>query len=164
MSGAARPDLLNIPGYLADLTERQPRSLPVAVLAGRLRSTMHSAVMEHASLVDFLTGKISPEALAKEINAEVIACNAAFHAGEQGYIVITDGPSFEVTRDGARRLLRAVADNRFSFELANYVADCIIMSHDFDFADDAVRDAMHFIEDDSRPPTRDETLNALAAL
>jgi hypothetical protein len=120
--------------------------------------------MNHASLVDFLTGSLSPEALADEITAEVIACNAAFKAGENGYIVITDGPSFEVTREGARRLLTAVADDRLPFELANYVADCIIMSDDFDLADNAVRDAFNFIEDDSRPPTRDETLDALALL
>ncbi|WP_279628769.1 hypothetical protein [Sphingomonas faeni] len=38
------------------------------------------------------------------------------------------------------------------------------MSDDFDFADDAVRDAIHFAEDDSRPPTQDETIQALAVL
>lgn len=113
--------------------------------------------MEHSSLVEFLAGTLSPEALALNITAEVTACNEAFQAGEKGYIVITKGPSFEVTRDGARRLLNAVADERLPFELANYVADCIIMSDDFDFADEAVRDAIYFIADDSRPPTRDET-------
>lgn len=50
------------------------------------------------------------------------------------------------------------------FELANYVADCIIMSDDFNFADNAVREAIYFVEDDSRPPTRDETLRALTLL
>jgi hypothetical protein len=111
-----------------------------------------------------LTGTLSPEKLADEITAEVTACNSAFRAGENGYIVITDGTSFEVTRDGARRLLAAVAEDRLLFELANYVADCIIISDDFDFADDAVRDAVHFVEDDSRPPTRDETIKALEML
>ncbi len=92
------------------------------------------------------------------------ACNAAFRAGENGYIVIKDGPSFAGTRDGAKRLLEAATEGRLPFELANYVADCIMVSDDFDFADDAVRDAVHFLEDDSRPPTRDETLEALAML
>jgi hypothetical protein len=69
-----------------------------------------------------------------------------------------------VTRDGARRLLEAVANGRLPFESANYVADCIIMSDDFEFADDAARDAIFFIEDDSRPPSRDETMNALQSL
>lgn len=125
---------------------------------------MHSASMEHATLVGFLTGTLSPEALADEITAEVNACNAAFRAGENGYIIITDGPSVEVTREGARRLLVAIAEERLQFELANYVADCIMMSDDFDFADDAVRDAVNFVEDDSRPPTHAETIEALARL
>jgi hypothetical protein len=120
--------------------------------------------MDHATLVGFLIGTISPEVLADEITAEVNACEVAFRAGENGYIVITDGPSFEVTREGAKRLLAAVAEERLPFELANYVADCIMMSDDFYFADDAVRDAVHFVEDDSRPPTRDETVEALAML
>lgn len=125
---------------------------------------MHTAPMDHATLVGFLIGTISPEILADAIIAEVNACNDAFRAGENGYIVITDGPSFEVTREGAKRLLAAIAEDRLPFELANYVADCIMMSDNFDFADDAVRDAVHFVEDDSRPPTGDEITNALASL
>jgi hypothetical protein len=38
------------------------------------------------------------------------------------------------------------------------------MSDDFDFADDAVTEAVHFVADDSRPPTSDETKAALALL
>lgn len=125
---------------------------------------MHFAPMDHTTLVGFLIGIISPELLANEITTEVNAFNDAFRAGENGYIVITDGPSFEVTREGAKRLLAAVAEGRLPFELANYVADCIMMSDDFDFADDAVRDAVHFIEDDSRPPTGDEIIKAIASL
>ena len=120
--------------------------------------------MEHSTLAGFLSGTLSPEELADEITPEVDACNAAFRAGKNGYIIITDGPTIEVTRDSARRLLGAIIEERLTFELANYVADCSMMSDDFDFADDAVRDAVHFVEDDSRPPTRDETLEALAML
>ena len=120
--------------------------------------------MEHATLVGFLTGTLSPEVFADEITSEVNACNAAFRAGENGYIVITDDPTVEVTREGARRLLTAIAEDRMPFELANYVADCLIMSDDFNFADDAVRDAVHFVEDDSRAPTHDETIEALSVL
>jgi hypothetical protein len=120
--------------------------------------------MDHTSLTAFLDGSLSPEALNGEIAAEVDACNSAFRAGETGYIVIDDGQRFEVTRDGARRLLDAVADARLSFETANYLADCIIMSDDFDFADDVVRDAIFFVEDDSRPPTLEELSTVLASL
>lgn len=120
--------------------------------------------MNHGTLVGFLTGTLPPELLADEITTEVNACNDAFRAGKPGYIVITDGPTFEVTREGARRLLAAVFEERLSFEHANYVADCIMMSDDFDFADEAVRDAVHFVEDDSRLPSGDEMISALASL
>ena len=38
------------------------------------------------------------------------------------------------------------------------------MSDDFHFADDAVGEAIYFVEDDSRQPTQDETIAALAVL
>ncbi|MBB5716437.1 hypothetical protein FHS94_003303 [Sphingomonas aerophila] len=38
------------------------------------------------------------------------------------------------------------------------------MSDDFHFADDGVRNAVYFVEDDSRPPTHHETNEALALL
>ena len=68
---------------------------------------MHSFSMEYATLVGFLTGTFSPEELVNEITAEVSTCNTAFRAGEIGYIIITDGPTVEVTREGAWRLLGA---------------------------------------------------------
>jgi hypothetical protein len=94
----------------------------------------------------------------------VTACNEAFKVGQMGHIIITDGPNFSVTKEGVRRLLAALADERLPFEMANYVADCVIMSDDFDFADEDTRDAVFFVADDSRPPTREETLQAIARL
>ncbi|WKL56987.1 hypothetical protein Q1W73_15175 [Asticcacaulis sp. ZE23SCel15] len=120
--------------------------------------------MKYETLVLFLDGTLSPETLAFEIADEVASCNEAFKSGDIGYIVISDGPLKIVTRDSARRLLAAVAFDRLPFELANYVSDCIIMSDDFEFEDDIVRDAINFIEDDSRPPTHEETLEALRLL
>lgn len=38
------------------------------------------------------------------------------------------------------------------------------MSDDFHFADDALCEAGNFVEDDSRAPTHDETMEALAML
>lgn len=120
--------------------------------------------MEHATLVGFLTSELSPEVLVDEITTEVNAYEASFQAGENGYIIITDGPPAKVTREGARRLLGAIAHGRLPFQPANYVADCIIMSDDFNLADDAVRDAINFVADDSKPPLHDETIKALATL
>ncbi|WP_254302410.1 hypothetical protein [Sphingobium chlorophenolicum] len=102
-----------------------------------------------------------------------IGAISALEATSSGHIVIFDGPLCLVTREGARRLLEAVANGQLSFDVANYVADCIVMNDDFDFADEAVRDAIYFVEDDSGRfvageddwrPTREETLAALAML
>lgn len=120
--------------------------------------------MEHADLVAFLTGSTESRALAREIADEVASCNAAFKSGGIGYIIVTDGPSTVVTREHAKRLLAAVADGSLDFELANYVADCLIMSDDFEFEDDAAKDAIFFLEDDSRPPTAEEVEAALSQL
>jgi hypothetical protein len=120
--------------------------------------------MEHASLVAFLNGVSQPQAFAREIAAEVEACNSALAFGGVGSIIVTDGPSMVVTRESARRLLKAVADGSLSFEAANYVADALIMSDEFDFEDATVNDAIYFLGDDSRPPTSEEVRAALSHL
>jgi hypothetical protein len=121
--------------------------------------------MEHASLVAFLDGDLSPEDFGNEIAAEVDACEQGFRSGGGvGHIIVTDGPETIVTREHAGRLLKALADDRLPFMSANYTADCLVMSDDFEFADDAVAEAIDFVADDSRPPTPDETETALAHL
>lgn len=120
--------------------------------------------MEHASLVAFLNGDLSPETFGIEIAAEVAACEQGFRSGGVGHIIVTDGPETVVTREHAERLLQALADERLPFLSANYTADCLVMSDDFDFADDAVAEAVHWVADDSRPPTSEEAKAALAQL
>lgn len=129
--------------------------------------------MQHGSIVAFLSGTLSPESLAAEIGPEVARFRAALRDTAEGHIQVTNGPPFVVTREGARRLLEAVADDRFPYDAASYLADCIVMNDAFDFADEAVRDAVFFIEDDTERfatgidnwrPTRSETLAALALL
>lgn len=120
--------------------------------------------MEHASLVAFLNGDLSPETFASEIAAEVHACEEGIRSAGVGRIIVTDGPETVVTREHAKRLLQALADERLPFLSANYTADCLVMSEDFDFADDAVVEAVHFVADDSRPLTAEETKAALAQL
>ncbi|MES2722576.1 MAG: hypothetical protein V4656_05435 [Pseudomonadota bacterium] len=95
---------------------------------------------------------------------EVTECNTAFKAGHEGYILIEDGPRIVITRAHAWRLLNAIADKALPFELANYAADCLIMSDDFEFEDELVREAIHFVEDDSVAPTEDETRDLLSRL
>jgi hypothetical protein len=120
--------------------------------------------MKHPSLLAFLNGKLSPAAFAREIHDEVAERNIAFKAGENGYIVIEDGPPTIITRSHVRRLLGAVADKTLPFESANYAADCLIMSDDFDFEDQLVKEAIYFIEDDSVAPTEAETRELLSRL
>lgn len=129
--------------------------------------------MQHGSIVAFLTGTLSPESLAAEIESEVARFKAALKENGEGHIQVTNGPPFVVTKEGARRLLEAVAGDQLPFDAANYLADCIVMNDDFDFADEAVRDAVFFIEDDSGRfatgddewrPARAEMLAALALL
>lgn len=81
-----------------------------------------------------------------------------------GHIIVTDGPETVVTREHIRRLLKALAEDRLPFLSANYAADGLMMSDDFDFADEAVTQAVAFVADDSRPPRPEETGAALARL
>src|SRR4051794_38318158 len=120
--------------------------------------------MEHASLLAFLNGKLSPEDFGSKIAAEVDACERGFRSGGVGHIIVTDGPETTVTREHARRLLQALAERRLPFLSANYTADCLVMSDDFEFADNAVAEAVQLVADDSRPPTPEETEEALAQL
>jgi len=120
--------------------------------------------MEHSSLVAFLNGDVSPDAFGREISNEVNACEQGFKTEGMGYIMVPDGPTQVITRDHARRLLEAMLSDQLAFLAANYTADCLMMSDNFDFADEAVAEAIAFVADDSRPPAHDETKAAIAAL
>jgi hypothetical protein len=101
--------------------------------------------MDGALVTAFLEGKLTPEQFSTEVVEEVSACNEACRSHGEGRIVITDGPDTIVTRDHAKRLLKAVAYQRLTFEIANYTASCIIFG-DFEFADDAVNEAVWLLE------------------
>lgn len=120
--------------------------------------------MDHASIVSFLDGTSSPEDFSARISPEVSACIGGCGSVGVGHIIVTSGPFTTVTRDHAARLLRALLGGRLSFDAANYLADGLIMSDDFDFADGAVTEAIHFVADDSRHPSADETRVILACL
>ncbi len=125
---------------------------------------MYDGDMDHRSLITFLAGSLPANEFSAEIRGEVRACNDALASGGVGSIIVTDGPETRVTREYASRLLGAVADGTLDFELANYVADALIMSDDFNFEDEAVSEAIFFLEDDSRAPTEQEIHAALARL
>ena len=120
--------------------------------------------MEHASLVAFLGGKISPEQFGREIAEEVSACNQSRRSQGGGRIIITDGPQTVVTREHAKRLLDAVVGGQLTIESANYTASCIIFG-DFEFADEAVNAAVWLIEmADLDKPTLEDLQTAAARL
>ena len=106
--------------------------------------------MQHASLVAFLSGMLAPEAFMQEIANEVGQFYIDLRETKIGFILISDGPLFIVTRSAARRLLSAVGSQQLTSEAAVYVADCLVASDDIEFEDDATRDAVSFLEDDSR--------------
>jgi hypothetical protein len=120
--------------------------------------------MEHAAIVSFLNGNRPAGEFAARIDQEVMACVRDAERVGVGTILVEDGPTTMVTREGASRLLQALLDGSLSFHAANYLADGLIMSDDFDFADDEVALAIAFVADESREPTSEETRAALAAL
>ena len=105
--------------------------------------------MQYASLTAFLSGALAPELFADEIASEVANFYSDLNETRHGLIRISDGPPFIMTRAAARRLLDAVKSKRLSDDAAVYVADCIVASDAIEFADEATRDAVSFLEDDS---------------
>ena len=121
--------------------------------------------MEHSLLASFLNGNTSPEDFSREIKEEVDACEEGCRSpANAGHIIITDGPQTEVTREHMRRLLQCLLDEAIPWMSANYTGDCLMMSDDFHPQDEAVAEAIEFVANDSRPPTVDETREAIRAL
>lgn len=83
------------------------------------------------------------------IAAEVRAFCADLRETKCGFINISDGPPFQMTRAAARRLLLAVDTQMLSQDAAVYVADCIVASDSIEFTDEPTREAISFLEDDS---------------
>jgi hypothetical protein len=112
--------------------------------------------MEHALLVAFLEGRLTPEQFGDEVAEEVRACNLACAQTGEGRVSITPGPNTSVTRDHALRLLEAVFDQRLCLQIANYAATCIIFG-DYKFGDDVAKEAIWLIEmSDLDQPTTDD--------
>lgn len=111
--------------------------------------------MQHSLIVGFLSGAVPPEAFAAEIDEEVAAFYADLRKTRNGFINISPGPTFNMTRSATRRLLSAVVADQLSPDAAVYVADCIFASDDIEIDDDVVREALAFLEDDTSRHTGD---------
>jgi|APFEC2959095171_1045051.scaffolds.fasta_scaffold00052_5 hypothetical protein len=120
--------------------------------------------MRHSSLSAFLNGEHPADELWREIEAEVRECLAACAKFGSGRVIITDGPETQLTREQVAVLLTALAEGDIPLEAASYIADAIIMSHTFEFEDEAVAEAVHFLADDSAPLTQGEVEEAQARL
>lgn len=121
--------------------------------------------MEHSLLVPFLNGRTPPEDFSRAIKEEVDACEEGCRSPANiGHINITDGPQTVVTREHMRLLLGCLLDETIPWMSANYTGDCLMMSDDFEPEDEAVAEAIEFVADDSRPPTADETREAIKTL
>ena len=114
--------------------------------------------MDHALLASFLDGRTPAATFAQAIKQEVDACEAGFRSPAHiGYIFVTAGPQFTVTRTHMTRLLQALLDGTIPWMSANYTGDCLMMSDDFQPESEQVAEAIEWMADDSRPPTIDET-------
>ena len=121
--------------------------------------------MEHALLASFLDGRTPAVTFAQSIEQEVDACEAGVRSPANiGYIIVTDGPQFTVTRKHMARLLQSLLDGTVPWMSANYTGDCLMMSDDFQPEDEKVAEAIQWVADDSRPPTDDETCALLETL
>jgi len=112
--------------------------------------------VRHSSLVSFLNGERLADQFWHDIEAEVTDCLTARSKGDLGHVIITDGPETLIIREHADMLLSALAEGRLPLEAASYIADALIMSDDFDFADEGVSDALFYLSDQSAPPSQHE--------
>jgi hypothetical protein len=111
--------------------------------------------MQHSSLISFLNGEKPPDELWREIGAEVTECVAATSGGV-GHVIVTDGPDTIIDRWHVDLLLSGLADGILPAQAAAYIADALIMSDDFDFADEGVSEVLFFLSDESAPLSREE--------
>ena len=116
--------------------------------------------MRHSSLALFLSGELSPDALWREIEAEVTECIAACAKGGSGQVIITDGPETQVSLEHVATLLTALLEAKLPMKAASYIADALIMSDDFAWEDEAVAKALFFLSDESAPLTLAEIKQA----
>jgi len=120
--------------------------------------------MKHSSIISFLHGEMSAGEFLDEVQGEVDECIAGLKTKGVGNIIVKDGPLTIIYRKHAARLFKSVLANELSSEVANYLADGLVMSEDFDFADEVTLEALHFLADDSRRPTIEEIQSTLATL
>lgn len=112
--------------------------------------------MRHSSLRAFLDGQHPADEFWREIEAEVRECLESCAKFGAGRVIINDAPDTPLTRKDMTVLLGALAEGKVPLEAASYIADAIIMSHTFEFEDDGVAEAVHFLADDSAPLTQAE--------
>ena len=121
--------------------------------------------MEHGLLTSFLDGTTPATTFAQAIAQEVDACAAGVRSpANTGYIIVTDGPQFTVTRTHMARLLQSLLNGTIPWMSVNYTGDCLMMSDDFRPETKQVAAAIEWVADDSRSPTDDETRALLETL
>ncbi|MES0149594.1 hypothetical protein NKJ95_20455 [Mesorhizobium sp. M0012] len=73
-----------------------------------------------------------------------------------GNVIITDGPDTIINRRHVDVLVDRLADGILPVQAAAYIADALIMSDDFTFADDGASEVLLFLSDESAPTSRAE--------
>ncbi len=91
------------------------------------------AAMDHSSLTFLLNGELSPKEFWRDIETEVTECIAACAKGGTGHVIITDGPTMQISLKQVAVLLDALAEAKLPLDAASYIADALIMSDDFEW-------------------------------
>ncbi|MFN3675176.1 MAG: hypothetical protein ACK4TC_04295 [Sphingomonas pseudosanguinis] len=105
--------------------------------------------MDYAALIAFLSGESSPEIFVDVIRADVDLFHEALAHRRQASLPRLEGIPFVMQKEHARRLLEAVRTYQITDLSAIYIANCIVASETIEFADEDVREAVFFLEDDS---------------
>ncbi|MER9234007.1 hypothetical protein NKI56_18215 [Mesorhizobium sp. M0622] len=113
--------------------------------------------MQHSSLISFLNGEKPPDELWREIETELTECvTATTTLGCVGHVIITDGPETIINCRHVDVLVSRLADGILPVQAAAYIADALIMSDDFNFADDGVSEVLFFLSDESARLSRED--------
>ncbi|PTE11453.1 hypothetical protein [Mesorhizobium helmanticense] len=113
--------------------------------------------MLHSSLISFLNGEKPADELWQEIETEVTECaTASTTPGCVGHVIITDGPDTIINLRHVDVLVSRLADGILPVQAAAYIADALIMSDDFAFADEGVSEVLYCLSDDSARLSRED--------
>lgn len=110
--------------------------------------------MGEISLGSIFQWSFSFEAVERQIFNDLNGYEQSFKTDGVGNITAPDEPTLVITGDHARRLLEAMLSHQLVFLAASQTADCLMMSDNSCFADDAVAETMTAYRDNRNETSR----------